>query len=41
VFDYHKTKALNGFFLIAVTFWLAGMVGFSIKEALGGKAPTV
>jgi hypothetical protein len=24
---------------IAVTAWLAGVVGFSIKEALGGQAP--
>jgi len=24
---------------IAVTSWLAGIVGFSIKEALGGQAP--
>jgi hypothetical protein len=24
---------------IAVTAWLAGIVGFSIKEALGGQAP--
>jgi hypothetical protein len=24
---------------IAVTSWLAGIVGFSIKEALGGPAP--
>ena len=25
---------------IAVTAWLAGIVGFSVKEALGGQAPT-
>jgi len=25
--------------IIAVTSWLAGIVGFSIKEALGGQAP--
>jgi len=24
---------------IAVTAWLAGIVGFSVKEALGGQAP--
>jgi hypothetical protein len=24
---------------IAVTAWLAGIIGFSIKEALGGQAP--
>mgnify|MGYP007017515304 CR=1 FL=1 len=27
--------------LIAVTAWLAGIVGFSIKEALGGQAPNL
>jgi len=31
---------MNGFFVIAVTAWLAGIVGFSIKEALGGQAPS-
>jgi hypothetical protein len=25
---------------IAVFAWLAGIVGFSVKEALGGQAPT-
>ena len=25
---------------IAVTAWLAGIVGFSIKEALGGQVPS-
>jgi hypothetical protein len=25
---------------IAVTAWLAGIVGFSVKEAFGGQAPT-
>jgi hypothetical protein len=25
---------------IAVSAWLAGIVGFSVKEALGGQAPT-
>jgi hypothetical protein len=25
---------------IAVTSWLAGIVGFSIKEALGGQGPS-
>ena len=25
---------------IAVTSWLAGIVGFSIKEALGGQVPS-
>lgn len=24
---------------IAVTAWLAGVIGFSLKEALGGQAP--
>jgi hypothetical protein len=26
---------------IAVTSWLAGIVGFSIKEALGGQTPRI
>jgi hypothetical protein len=25
---------------IAVSVWLAGIVGFSVKEALGGQAPS-
>ncbi len=25
---------------IAVTAWLAGILGFSVKEALGGQSPT-
>ena len=27
--------------LISVTAWLGGVVGFSIKEALGGQAPNL
>jgi len=30
---------LNGYFIIAIIAWFAGIVGFSIKEALGGQAP--
>jgi hypothetical protein len=37
--DFFAELPINCFFLMAVTSWLAGIVGFSIKEALDGPAP--